>query len=84
MEKKEFIYWAKIVCLFLYGMLTIVTCAGVWNYNPEGFVKLCAGLLLAANGVSIYCLAKKLKFPEKENIEISLKEKPAAPKKSQK
>lgn len=61
MDKKELIYWAKIVCLFLYGLLTIITCAGVWNYNPEGFVKVCAGLLFAANGISIYCLAKKLK-----------------------
>ncbi len=61
MDKKEIIYWAKIVCLYLYAMLTIITCAGVWNYNPEGFVKVCAGFLFAANGLSIYCLAKKLK-----------------------
>lgn len=61
MNKKEILYWAKIVCLLLYAMLTIITCAGVWNYNPEDFVKVCAGFLFAANGLSIYCLAKKLK-----------------------
>lgn len=65
MEKGDFIFYAKMVALIIYAMLTIITCAGVWNSEPEGFVKGCAVLLLIANGISIYSHAKKLKREDK-------------------
>lgn len=65
MEKGDFIFYAKVVVLIIYAMLTIITCAGVWNNEPEGFVKVCAVLLFIANGISIYSHAKKLKREDK-------------------
>lgn len=53
------IVWAKRVALVLYAILTIATCAGVWNYCPEATIKVFAGLLFAANGFAIYRLWKK-------------------------
>ena len=51
---------AKVVALFLFGLLTIITCAGVWNYCPETWVKWCAGALFVCNGIGIYFLAKRI------------------------
>lgn len=50
---------AKVLALVVFGLLTIATCAGVWNYCPEIFVKYLAGALFASNGFAIYKLAKK-------------------------
>lgn len=51
---------AKVLAVFAYAMLTIITCAGVWNHNPEPFVKWCAGFLFACNAFAIYKLARKV------------------------
>lgn len=50
----------KVLILFLYALLTIATCAAVWSFCPEVFVKLLAGALFACNGFAIYKLAKKV------------------------
>lgn len=55
---------ALVIALVIFGMLTIVTCAGVWNYCPEVWVKWCAGGLFACNAAAIYgcvCFVKKFK-----------------------
>lgn len=52
--------FAKMAFLFLWGMLTIVTFAGVLNYCPEAFVKWCAGIVLVMNGLIIWRYAKRL------------------------
>lgn len=50
--------WVKVIVLALYCLLTIATCAGVWNFCPEPFVKWCAGFLFAANGFIAYLTFK--------------------------
>ena len=50
-NKTRIIYGIKMLALVLYIILTIITCAGVWNYNPEGFVKWCAFALAICNGI---------------------------------
>ena len=47
------------LALVLYALITIITCAGVWNFCEEGFVCLMAGVLLACNGLAIVRLWKK-------------------------
>ena len=54
----------KVVLLAIYGILTIMTCAGVWNYNPEGFIKWCALALGLCNAGVIVYLAKTIKTGE--------------------
>lgn len=49
---------AKVIALVVYGMLTIVTCSGVWNHCPEGWVKVCAAFLMAGSAYGIYRIGK--------------------------
>lgn len=65
MDNKSRIKWGlKTLALVLYGLLTIATCAGVWNYNPEGFIKWCALALGLCNAGVIVYLAKTIKTGE--------------------
>ena len=52
--------------LAAYGLLTIAVCAGVWNFCKEPAICWGAGLLLIANGISIFSLWKKA-TPKKED-----------------
>lgn len=45
--------FAKIAALVVWLVLTIITCAGNWNYNTEGFVKVCTFILFAINIAAI-------------------------------
>ena len=54
----------KVVTLAVYGLLTIITCAGVWNFCPETSVKWFTGVLMACNALSIYYYAKNIKTGE--------------------
>lgn len=58
----------EIIALVIWGLLTIATCAGVWNFCPEGAVKWFATALFLANGAAIFFIAKNLKkqFPADE------------------
>ena len=56
--------WAKVVCLFLWAMVTIITCSAVWNSHPTTFIGIVAGLNLLINGVCIFFAAKKIKKAE--------------------
>ena len=47
------------LALAAYAILTIATCAGVWNYCPETAVKVMAGVLFACNGLAVVRLWKK-------------------------
>lgn len=59
-NKLRLAYGLKIFAFALYALLTIITCAGVWNYNPEGFIKWCAIALFITNGCVIYFFVKRL------------------------
>lgn len=54
----NFKWGIKVFLIILWAMLTIVTCAGVWNYVADAFVRWCSVALMAFNcvalGVSIY------------------------------
>jgi len=43
-----------VVLMVIWGLLTIATCAGVWNYCPEKSVKVFSILLMAFNGLAIW------------------------------
>lgn len=47
------------IALAIYALLTIATCAGVWNFCEEPAVKVMAGLLFACNAVVAVKLWKK-------------------------
>ena len=59
--KKQIIYWLKVLALFAYGMITIITCAAVWNSFPGAFISTVAAILMAVNGYIIYRKATRLK-----------------------
>lgn len=48
-NKIETAFFAKMAALFVWGIISIITFAGVLNYCPEPFVKWCAGILLVLN-----------------------------------
>ena len=68
-NKIRLAYGLKIAALAIWAMLTIITCAGVWNFNPEGFVKWAALALLICNGIVIYCFGKRLNKEFKANLQ---------------
>jgi hypothetical protein len=46
--------------LFLYGIITVATCAAVWGAETKPVQDVIAALLLALNGYVIYRKAKAL------------------------
>lgn len=53
--------------LFLYGLITVATCAAVWNAETKPVLDVIAGLLLALNGYVIYRKATAMSKEIKEN-----------------
>lgn len=53
-NNKGIVKWVKVIILALYCLLTIATCAGVWNFCKEPLVNWAAGILMAANGFIAY------------------------------
>lgn len=60
---KSLNFLLRVLALFIYGFISVVTCATVWNSRPGVFLSVVAGVLLATNGYVIYrkamALAKK-------------------------
>ena len=67
-NKLRLAYGLKIAALAIWAMLTIITCAGVWNFDPEGFVKWAALALLICNGLVIFFYGKRLNKEFKANM----------------
>lgn len=44
----------KVLALFIYAILTIATCAGVWNSHPGAWLAVAAALLFASNATLIF------------------------------
>ena len=59
-NKIEIAFFAKVLALAVWGLVTIATLAGVLNYCPEPFVKWCAGIVAAMNAVIIWRYIKRL------------------------
>lgn len=53
-NKNRMLWGAKVFALVIYVILTIATCAGVWNFCKEPLVNWAAGILMAANGFIAY------------------------------
>ena len=51
----------KVLAIFVYALITIITCAAVWNAGGGAFLSVVAFALLASNGYMIYNEVKKLK-----------------------
>lgn len=65
-NKDRFMLWAKVVCLFLWAMVAIITSAAVWNSKPATFIGIVAGLNFVINGVCIFFAARKISQAERE------------------
>ena len=59
-NKKRMKNFAEVWTLIIWGLLTGITCFGVWNFNPEGFVRWCTLALGVCNMIAIVKGAKKL------------------------
>lgn len=53
--------YLKPLAVALYVLVTIITCAAVWNSKPGAFISIIAAVLLAVNGYIAYGAAKGLK-----------------------
>ena len=63
---KEAMYkWLKSIALGLWGIITIIACAGVWNSDAASFVKVMTAVLFAINAAAIAIVAVKY-HPYKE------------------
>ena len=56
----NFWWGVKVAALILYLLVTIVTCAGVWNYCKEYFVIVGSVILLVINCTFAYLQARWL------------------------
>lgn len=64
---KSFKMFLLVCALVIYGIITVATCAAVWNVETKHVLDVIAGLLLVANGYVIYCAAKSIEKTIKEN-----------------
>lgn len=60
-NKNRLVRGGKILALFAYALITIITCSAVWNAGVGAFLSVVAFALLASNGYVIYNEVKKLK-----------------------
>ena len=64
---KSFKFLLLTIALFLYGFITVVTCAAVWNADTKAVLDVAAGLLFALNAFVIYRKAMALSDQIKKN-----------------
>lgn len=64
---KSFDFFLNVAALFIYGIITVVTCAAVWNAETKDVLDAVAWLMLIANAYVIYRGAKALAEKIKEN-----------------
>lgn len=57
----------KVFGLFIWAVLTIATCAVVWNAKAGASATVLAGILLVVNAVVIFLIAKSMKTPAIED-----------------
>lgn len=61
-DNKNRMKWGLDVLAIAIAIITVIAvCAGVWNYCPEPFVKVLAGVLFLADGYLIYRFAKRIR-----------------------
>lgn len=60
--------YLKILAIFLYVAITIITCSAVWNSKPGAFISIVAVILMAVNGYIAYRYGKELEFTKKDDI----------------
>lgn len=57
----------KVFGLFAWAVLTIATCCVIWNAKAGAAASILAGVLLLANAIVIFLIAKSFKTPEIED-----------------
>ena len=50
----------KVLLLFIWAILTIAVCAGVWNFVSNTLLCIAAGALLASNAFVIWRIGRKI------------------------
>lgn len=65
-RENKLIYALAIFAIFLHAIVTIVTCAAVWNSHQGAFPSVCAVVVFVLNGFIIYLEAKKMKWKDVE------------------
>ena len=50
----------RVLFLFVWALLTIAVCCGIWNYIPFAALKIAAVALFGANAVEIVKLGKRI------------------------
>ena len=63
-NKDRFILFAKVLALFIWAMVAIITSSAVWNSKPATFIGIVAGLNLIINGVLIFFAARSIRRSE--------------------
>lgn len=50
----------KVLAIFIYAIVTVVTCVAVWNSCPEATPKVLSCVLLVCNFAAIVSIVKKM------------------------
>ena len=51
---KDYKFWLKVVAIFAYVLINIITCSAVWNSAPGLFISVVALILFAVDGFIAY------------------------------
>lgn len=63
---KDYKFWLKILAIFAYVIINVITCSAVWNSAPGPFISVVAVILLVVDGFIAYKAVQGLKGePEK-------------------
>lgn len=57
----------KVFGLFIWAILTIATCCVIWNAKAGAPASVLSGVLLLANALVIFLIARSFKSPEIED-----------------
>ena len=51
---KDYKFWLKVVAIFAYVLINIITCSAVWNSKSGAFISIVALVLFAVDGFIAY------------------------------
>lgn len=63
---KDYKFLLKVLAIFAYALVNIITCSAVWNSAPGAFISVVALVLLLADGYVVYRAVKEIKGDPEE------------------
>lgn len=63
---KDYKFWLKILAVFAYVIINVITCSAVWNSAPGTFISIVALILFAVDGFIAYKAVQGLKGEPEE------------------